>query len=206
MLAAWRAQGMAETQQGASREAFLFSGFVICRRSCRCRLNVSGLALPLSLSGSWFEDRMVPGSIAVWPSAPGPQTLSGGLEHWTGPLGLGFDLRVISCHSVPCDYFQQAILFSQSSGLLIGRTCAKHVLLLSIRWYRNACSFMYSLIQYSLSAAIVDVGNVACNWKSWLILPAIPWPRLEEFGGHVSSDFTSDGWIGGEQFGPIARW
>lgn len=138
----WRAQGMAEPQQGARQEVFLFSGSIISRRSRRCRVKVRGPALLLNLSGSWFEGRLVPGSIPVWLSAPGNLGLSGGLKHWTGSLGLDFGLRVNFCPGSPCDYFQQAILLSQSSGLLIARTCSEYILLCSIHWYWNAHSFM----------------------------------------------------------------
>ena len=72
---------MAEPHQGARQEVFLFSGSIISRRNHRCRVKVRGPALPLSLSGSWFEGRIVPGSILVWLSAQGNQNLSGGLKH-----------------------------------------------------------------------------------------------------------------------------
>lgn len=107
---------------GASQEAFLFSGFIISRRSHRCRVEVRGPDLPVSLSGSWLEGKIVPGVMPMCLFAPWNQTLSGELKHWTGSLGLGFGLKVISWHGLLCGYFQQAILFSHNSGLHIGET------------------------------------------------------------------------------------
>lgn len=147
----------------------------------------------------------------VWPSAPGNQTLSGGLEYQTGSLGLGVGLKVISWRGLSCVLYQKAILFSQSSGLLIGKTCKENecILFFSIHWFWNAHSFMYSFVQYSLNAHYCRCWEYSKQGKeNWLILPATPWPRFEEFGGCASSDITSDdvmGWIMDRQFGPLAR-
>ena len=144
--------GHGRATAGCQAGSVLVQWSIISRRSHRCRVKVRGLALPLNLSGSWFEGRLVPELIPVWLSAPGNLGLSGGLKHWTGSLGLDFGLRVIFCSGSPCDYFQQAILLSQSSDLLIARTCSEYILLYSIHWCWNAHSFMCSFIQYSLRA------------------------------------------------------